>query len=178
VLAKAAQENPDDADIEVALGNALVGHSEGLITPAAQYAFRRAAEIDPTHPGPPFFMGLAMAQSGRLADARALWADLLARAPADAPYRQDLAMRLMRLDQMMGPRAKRRRQPGANPARPPRHRQPARLRDSEKSGTACHGWRFGHHCFRLGAGAKRRPDRFYCGPDGTIWPAWPGAVWP
>jgi cytochrome c-type biogenesis protein CcmH len=29
VLAKAAQENPDDADIEVALGNALVGHSEG-----------------------------------------------------------------------------------------------------------------------------------------------------
>lgn len=102
VLSKAAQENPDDADIEVALGNALVGHSEGLITPAAQYAFRRAAEIDPTHPGPPFFMGLAMAQSGRLADARALWADLLARAPADAPYRQDLAMRLMRLDQMMG----------------------------------------------------------------------------
>lgn len=101
VLAKAAQENPDDADIEVALGNALVGHSEGLITPAAQYAFRRAAMIDPNHPGPPFFMGLAMAQSGRLADARALWVDLLARSPADAPYRQDLAMRLTRLDQMM-----------------------------------------------------------------------------
>ncbi|NMN06112.1 MULTISPECIES: tetratricopeptide repeat protein [unclassified Novosphingobium] len=101
VLGKAARENPDDADVEVALGNALVGHSEGLITPAAQYAFRRAAAIDPNHPGPPFFMGLALAQSGRLVDARAMWADLLARSPADAPYRPDLAARLERLDQMI-----------------------------------------------------------------------------
>lgn len=115
VLAKAARENPDDADIEVALGNALVGHSEGLITPAAQFAFRRAAAIDPTHPGPPFFMGLALAQSGRLVDARAMWADLLARAPADAPYRPDLEARLARLDQMIaasGP-------PAAAPPAPP-----------------------------------------------------------
>jgi len=101
VLAKAARENPDDPDIEVALGNALVGHSEGLITPAAQFAFRRAAAISPTHPGPPFFMGLALAQSGRLADARAMWAALLARSPADAPYRPDLEMRLKRLDQLI-----------------------------------------------------------------------------
>jgi len=101
VLGKAARENPDDADIEVALGNALVGHSEGLITPAAQYAFRRAAAINPQHPGPPFFMGLALAQSGRLADARAMWADLLARSPADAAYRPDLEARLARLDQMI-----------------------------------------------------------------------------
>ncbi|NKJ43616.1 tetratricopeptide repeat protein [Novosphingobium sp. SG720] len=101
VLGKAARENPDDADVEVALGNALVGHSEGLITPAAQYAFRRAAAIDPNHPGPPFFMGLALAQSGRLVDARAMWVDLLARSPADAPYRPDLAARLERLDQMI-----------------------------------------------------------------------------
>lgn len=101
LLAKAARDNPDDPDIEVALGNALVGHSEGLITPAAQFAFRRAAAIAPDHPGPPFFMGLALAQSGRLADARAMWAGLLARSPADAPYRPDLEMRLRRLDQLI-----------------------------------------------------------------------------
>lgn len=101
VLAKAARQNPNDADIEVALGNALIGHSEGLITPAAQFAFRRAAAIAPDHPGPPFFMGLALAQSGRLVDARAMWASLLARSPADAPYRADLAMRLQRLDQLI-----------------------------------------------------------------------------
>lgn len=101
LLAKAARDNPDDPDIEVALGNALVGHSEGLITPAAQFAFRRAAAIAPDHPGPPFFMGLALAQSGRLADARAMWAGLLARSPADAPYRPDLEMRLKRLDQLI-----------------------------------------------------------------------------
>lgn len=101
LLGKAARANPDDADIQVALGNALVGHSEGLITPAAQFAFRRAAAIAPDHPGPPFFMGLALAQSGRLVAARAMWADLLRKAPADAPYRADLALRLQRLDQLI-----------------------------------------------------------------------------
>lgn len=101
VLRKAAERSPRDADIWVAMGNALVGHSEGLITPAAQYAFRRAAAIDPQHPGPPFFMGMALAQTGHLGDARALWAALLARAPADAPWRADLAQRLQRLDMML-----------------------------------------------------------------------------
>jgi cytochrome c-type biogenesis protein CcmH len=69
----------------VALGNTLVGHSDGLITPAAQFAFQKAAKISPEHPGPPFFMGLALAQSGKLVEARAIWAELLRRAPADAP---------------------------------------------------------------------------------------------
>lgn len=101
VLTKAAAANPDDADIWVALGNALVGHSDGLITPAAQFAFRRAAAIAPDHPGPPFFTGLALAQSGRLAEARAMWAGLLARAPADAPWRADLTARLARLDSLL-----------------------------------------------------------------------------
>lgn len=98
VLGNAVRANPRDADLWVALGNALVGHSDGLITPAANYALRRAAAIAPDHPGPPFFLGMALAQSGRLTEARAMWADLLRRAPADAPYRQDLAMRLARLD--------------------------------------------------------------------------------
>ncbi|WP_225204566.1 tetratricopeptide repeat protein [Novosphingobium huizhouense] len=101
VLKTAVGKNPDDADLWVAYGNALVGHSDGLITPAAQFAFQKAAQIAPDHPGPPFFMGLALAQSGKLADARAIWAELLRRAPADAPYRADLESRLARLDQML-----------------------------------------------------------------------------
>lgn len=101
VLRKGTQQFPNDADLWVSLGNSLVGHSDGMITPAAQFAFQKAATIDPAHPGPPFFMGLALAQSGRLPDARAIWAELLQRSPADAPYRADLAARIQRIDAMM-----------------------------------------------------------------------------
>ena len=101
VLHKALSASPKDADLWVGLGNALVGHSDGMITPAAQYAFQKAADIAPDHPGPPFFMGLALAQTGRLAEARALWAKLLDRSLPDAPYRADLVARLARLDSML-----------------------------------------------------------------------------
>jgi cytochrome c-type biogenesis protein CcmH len=52
----------------------------------------------PNSAGPPFFLGLAMIQSGRLGEGRAMWADLLARSPADAPWRADLEKRLGELD--------------------------------------------------------------------------------
>ena len=102
VLRNAVHKDPKNADLWVAMGNALVGHSDGAISPAAQLAFQRAADIAPEHPGPPFFMGLALAQSGRLPEARALWMKLLTRTPADAPYREDLSARLARINQMMG----------------------------------------------------------------------------
>ena len=102
VLRSAVRKDPRSADLWVAMGNALVGHSDGLISPAAQLAFQRAADISPEHPGPPFFMGLALAQSGKLPEARALWMKLLARTPADAPYRDDLSTRLARVNQMLG----------------------------------------------------------------------------
>ena len=101
LLDAAIKKNPDDADLWVALGNALTGHSEGAITPAARFAFVRAATIDPNHPGPPFFLGMALAQSGHLVEARAMWTDLLQRSPGDAPFRRDLVARLARLDQLI-----------------------------------------------------------------------------
>ncbi len=106
VLLGAVQKDPKNADAWLALANSLVGHAEGNLSPAAQLAYRRAAEADPSHPGPPFFMGLAMAQSGRFADARALWAELLARSPADAPWRADLEVRLAQLDAFIAQREK------------------------------------------------------------------------
>lgn len=105
VLRSAIAKSPQDADLWVALGNALVGHTSGVITPAAQFAFQKAANIAPDHPGPPFFMGLALAQGGRLAEARTLWAQLLERSPADAPYRADLQQRLAQLDSMLAEQA-------------------------------------------------------------------------
>lgn len=105
VLRTGTAQSPRDPDLWVALGNALVGHSGGFITPAAQFAFQRAADLSPQHPGPPFFMGLALAQSGRLAEARTIWADLAGRAPVGAPWKADLEARLARLDAMLAQQA-------------------------------------------------------------------------
>ncbi|MCW1428099.1 tetratricopeptide repeat protein [Novosphingobium sp. JCM 18896] len=101
VLLGAVDKNPRDGDAWLALANALVGHAEGSLSPAALFAFRNAATVAPEHPGPPFFLGLAMAQSGRFDDARAIWTELLARTPPDAPWRPDLVDKLQRLDMIV-----------------------------------------------------------------------------
>ncbi len=97
VLERAIQRYPGNVDLWVAYGNALVAHSGGIMTPAAAMAFDRAAAINPTHPAPPFFAGLALATSGDVEGARAVWQRLLASAPADAPWRADLEARLSQL---------------------------------------------------------------------------------
>jgi cytochrome c-type biogenesis protein CcmH len=101
VLLGAVEKEPNNADAWLALANALAGHADGTVTPASLFAYQRAEQADPAHPGPPFFLGLAMAQSGRFAEARGLWAGLLARSPADAPWRADLAARLQMLDRLI-----------------------------------------------------------------------------
>jgi len=101
VLRGAIEADPGNGDAWLATANALVSHAEGNISPAALYAFRQAQNADPRAPGPPFFLGLAMARAGRFDETRTLWADLVAKAPADAPWRDDIAMRLKRLDELM-----------------------------------------------------------------------------
>lgn len=111
VLLGAVRQDSGNADAWLALANALVAHAEGTLSPAALFAFQRGMTAAPEHPGPPFFLGLAMAQSGRFAEARGLWADLLARSPADAPWRSDLEDKLRRLDGLIA------QQEGAGPPR-------------------------------------------------------------
>lgn len=114
VILGAVEKEPNNADAWLALANALVGHAEGNLTPAALYAYGRAGQADPMHPGPPFFLGLALAQSGKLAEARGIWAQLLERSPADAPWRADLAERLQRLDAFIAMQAQ--QSPPSDPA--------------------------------------------------------------
>ncbi|MGV7121541.1 tetratricopeptide repeat protein [Sphingopyxis sp. 550A] len=102
-LEKGLERYPDNVDLWVGLGNALVAHGGGVMSPAAALAFDEAAKRDPSHPAPPFFAGLAMAQSGDLKGAEAVWNQLLQRSPADAPWRPDLEMRLAQLREAMGP---------------------------------------------------------------------------
>lgn len=77
---------PGDIQLWIGLGNALVDHSRAL-TPAAELAYRRAAELAPGHPAPKFFFGLALARSGQPELAVALWRDVLASAPPNAGWR-------------------------------------------------------------------------------------------
>jgi cytochrome c-type biogenesis protein CcmH len=86
ILQNAVRRYPGSAHLWVGLGNALVDHAHGL-TPPAELAYRRAAELSPRYPGPPFFYGLALARSGDRAAAVAVWTQLLTKAPADASWR-------------------------------------------------------------------------------------------
>lgn len=105
VLQGAVSKNPRDGQAWLALANALVAHAQGQLTPAALYAYQHASLAAPEQPGPPFFLGLALANSGRLAEAREIWSRLLAASPADAPWRSDLARRLAQLDSAIAQQA-------------------------------------------------------------------------
>lgn len=101
LLRKAVEKDPKNAEAWLAMANALVAHADGTLTPAASFAFRRAEAADPDAPGPPFFLGLALAQTGKYVQARQIWFDLFKRAKEDAKWRPLLALELMRLDQVI-----------------------------------------------------------------------------
>lgn len=97
-LLAAIERHPNDAALWTALGSALAAHDGGQVSPAARFAFRRASQLAPSEPGPPFFLGLAYVQSGDLQATRQAWLQTLAVAPRDAPYRIEIAQRLAMID--------------------------------------------------------------------------------
>lgn len=101
LLQNGLRTNPRDLESWLALGMALVGHADGFVTPAAAHAFARAEAIDPAHPGAAYFLGYAYLQSGEVVAARNVWRGLLARSPADAPWREGLQGEVARLDDMI-----------------------------------------------------------------------------
>lgn len=63
-LKEAIRRQPRNAALWTALGNALLLHAEGLLTPAAELAYARAAALAPNDPAPPAFRAVAAKLSG------------------------------------------------------------------------------------------------------------------
>lgn len=78
---------PGDVNLWVQLGVALVAHSKGEVVPAARLAFDRASRLDPSHPAPGYFLGLAFLQAGQPARALTVWEGLAQSSPTDAQWR-------------------------------------------------------------------------------------------
>jgi cytochrome c-type biogenesis protein CcmH len=100
ILKGAVAQHPNNATLWIGLGNALTTYADGAVTPAARYAFARAAMIGPQSPAPDDVLGLALAQSGDLDGAEAVWRRLLARAPRGAPWRGRVEQKLVALAQI------------------------------------------------------------------------------
>ena len=81
------RQAPRDMDLHIGLADALVQHAGGALTPAAELAFQRAAELAPQHPAPRFFYGLALARSGQFDAAEGMWRDVLASGQATDAWR-------------------------------------------------------------------------------------------
>ena len=82
---------------EADLGEALTAAAGGVVTAEAKAAFERAAALDPADVRIGFYRGLAAEQDGKTTDAGRIWSELLARLPADAPYRELIASALDRI---------------------------------------------------------------------------------
>ncbi|KEQ53483.1 tetratricopeptide repeat protein [Sphingobium chlorophenolicum] len=102
VLLSGLRATPDDPNLWLGFGNALVAHAGGVLSPSADFAYRRAMAIDPEGPAPRYFYGLALARAGQLREARALWAPLAASAPEDSEVRKELESNIARIDAMLG----------------------------------------------------------------------------
>ncbi len=94
LLRKGLAENPDHGEGWLALGNALVEHADGQMTPAAVDAYGRAEATLPGNPGPAYFLGLGLLRSGQPQEALKIWQQMLDNAPADAQWRPDLEARI------------------------------------------------------------------------------------
>ena len=101
LLGNAVTEDPADAEAWTAMGNALVEHAGGSLTPAALYAYSRAERAEPGNPAPTYFLGIGFLRAGQPGRTRDLWLNLLENSPEDAPWRGDLEMRLERLEALM-----------------------------------------------------------------------------
>jgi cytochrome c-type biogenesis protein CcmH len=93
----------DSAERRSDLGEALAGAAGGVVTAEAKAEFERAVAQSAGEPKASYFLGLAAEQDGRQADAAAIWRGMLAKAPADAPWRPLIEAALARVGDPAAP---------------------------------------------------------------------------
>lgn len=94
---KSLAYNGESAERRSDLGEALAAAAGGVVTADAKKEFERALALKPDEPKANFFLGLAAEQDGRGEDAARIWRALLAKAPADAPWRNLVQASLARV---------------------------------------------------------------------------------
>ena len=75
-----------DAETYAGLGEAMTTASGGNVTPEAHQAFYKALTLDRNEPRARFYLGLEFALKGDAKTAIAIWRDLQAGSPPDAPW--------------------------------------------------------------------------------------------
>ena len=91
---------PESLALWTELGSVLAQRDRAL-SPAAKFAFARASSLNPKHPAPYFFLGLAQVKDQDFVAARRSWANAYALTPEAASYRRDIAIRLTLLDRLL-----------------------------------------------------------------------------
>ncbi|MBB4286303.1 c-type cytochrome biogenesis protein CcmI [Roseospira goensis] len=89
-------DGPDRPIMLAELGESMMLSEQGRITERTRQLFLDAVRIDSDEPRARFYLGMAAAQAGEPERALAIWRDLSAQTPADAPWaemlRQSIAM--------------------------------------------------------------------------------------
>ena len=93
----------DTAERRADLGETIAAGAGGVVTAEAKAEFERAVALDPNEVKGRYFLGLAAEQDGRAKDAATIWRDMLAKAPADAPWRPLLQTSLARVGGVAAP---------------------------------------------------------------------------
>lgn len=91
---------PRSAALWTGLGAAYAEH-DATVSPAARFAFARAMQLAPDHPGPPYFLGLALVRAGEFQEAQRWWARAYAITPDRFTYRAEIGRRLTLLEALI-----------------------------------------------------------------------------
>jgi cytochrome c-type biogenesis protein CcmH len=86
-----------NADLETGLGEAVMFSEGGIVTQSARQAFERALRLDPDATKARFYLALAREQEGDLEGAAQSFREIIAGAPADAPWRSFVEEALARV---------------------------------------------------------------------------------
>lgn len=79
--------DPSSNPARATLAELLIVAGGGTVPPEARDLFEQLRATDPAEPRAGFYLGLAAAQAGQHETALGIWRELLAGAPADAPWR-------------------------------------------------------------------------------------------